>query len=103
MKSTLDCVCTQAGNILIDHRGQVILADMGVAAAMARSHLLHERTSVDGHDRVSVHVHEFVDIQSVVPLGDRHAGAVCTSWRRLHHAGAVCMDQIFLSCSNPCQ
>jgi hypothetical protein len=42
----------QAGNILIDHRGQVILADMGVATAMARSHRLHERTSLDGQPQV---------------------------------------------------
>ena len=31
----------QAGNILIDQAGKVILADMGVTAAMARSHRLH--------------------------------------------------------------
>lgn len=32
----------QAGNILIDHKGKVILADMGVTAAMARTHRLHD-------------------------------------------------------------
>lgn len=43
----------QAGNILIDHKGQVILADMGVATAMARSHQLHERRSQDGREHVT--------------------------------------------------
>jgi len=32
----------KAGNILIDHKGKVILADMGVTAAMARTHRLHD-------------------------------------------------------------
>ena len=37
----------QAGNILIDHQGQVILADMGIATAMTRSHRLHEGGALD--------------------------------------------------------
>lgn len=41
--SSFACVAyAQAGNILIDQKGQVILADMGVAAAMARTHRLHD-------------------------------------------------------------
>ena len=42
----------QAGNILIDHQGQVILADMGIATAMTRSHRLHEGGALDGQPQV---------------------------------------------------
>ena len=42
----------QAGNILIDHQGQVILADMGIATAMTRSHRLHEGGALDSQPQV---------------------------------------------------
>jgi hypothetical protein len=55
----------QAGNILIDHQGQVILADMGIATAMTRSHRLHEGGALNSQPQVwnplywstSCHVH----------------------------------------------
>jgi hypothetical protein len=42
----------QAGNILIDHQGQVILADMGITTAMTRSHRLHEGGALDSQPQV---------------------------------------------------